>query len=280
MTNFLTIDRIIKNALEEDINYGDITTENIMPKNEMSKAYFLAKADGVVAGINIAERVFEIVDKTIKFKINKVDGTEVKRGDIIAEVEGSTTNILLAERTALNFLQRMSGIATETNKYVKAVAGKAMIVDTRKTVPGLRILDKYAVKAGGGRNHRINLSDAVMIKDNHIEAAGGITKAVEMIRSNIGHTVKIEVEVKNMEEVKEAVATGIEIIMLDNMNTEVSQEAIKYIDKRAIVEASGNMNLEKAKEMADIGVDVISIGALTHSVTAMDISMKINKKTI
>lgn len=280
MTNFLTIDRIIKNALEEDINYGDITTENIMPKNEMSKAYFLAKADGVVAGINIAERVFEIVDKTIKFKINKVDGTEVKRGDIIAEVEGSTTNILLAERTALNFLQRMSGIATETNKYVKAVAGKAMIVDTRKTVPGLRILDKYAVKAGGGRNHRINLSDAVMIKDNHIEAAGGITKAVEMIRSNIGHTVKIEVEVKNMEEVKEAVATGVEIIMLDNMNTEVSQEAIKYIDKRAIVEASGNMNLEKAKEMADIGVDVISIGALTHSVTAMDISMKINKKTI
>jgi nicotinate-nucleotide pyrophosphorylase (carboxylating) len=279
MLNWILINKIISNALEEDINYGDVTTEYIVSEDSMSTGFFMAKEDGIICGIEIAKRVFNLVDKNIKFNSTIKDGDAVKKGEVFATVEGTTRNLLVGERTALNFTQRLSGIATLTNKFVNAVEGTdAIIVDTRKTIPGLRILDKYGVKCGGGRNHRINLSDAVMIKDNHIEAAGGITNAFDKIRKNIGHTVKIEVEVKNMDEVKEAVECKADIIMLDNMDIAACTEAVKYINKRAIVEASGNVDEEKARQLAGAGVDVISIGALTHSVKAMDISMKIKRK--
>ena len=276
MLNWILIDKIILNALNEDINYGDVTTENIILKQDKREAYFLAKQDGIIAGLDIAERVFKTIDKNIEFNATKKDGEKVQKGSIFATIKGDIRSLLLAERIALNFLQRMSGIATMTNSFVQAVEGTgAYIVDTRKTVPGLRILDKYAVKLGGGRNHRINLSDAVMIKDNHIEAAGGIEEAVGAVRNNIGHTLKIEVETESLEQVKEALECGVDIIMLDNMDIKQCEEAIKLINKKAIVEASGNVDFDKARELAKIGVDVISIGALTHSVKAMDISMKI-----
>jgi nicotinate-nucleotide pyrophosphorylase (carboxylating) len=278
MLNWILINKIILNALEEDINYGDVTTEYIVSEDSISSGFFMAKEDGIIAGIEIAKKVFSLVDKKIKFKTDIKDGDMVKKGEIFATVEGATKNLLIGERTALNFMQRVSGIATLTNKFVKEVEGTdAIIVDTRKTIPGLRILDKYGVKCGGGRNHRINLSDAVMIKDNHIEAAGGITNAFDKIRKNIGHTVKIEVEVKNIDEVKEAVECKADIIMLDNMDINACTEAVRYINKRSIVEASGNVDEEKARQLAGAGVDVISIGALTHSVKAMDISMKIKR---
>ena len=276
MLNWILIDKIILNALNEDINYGDVTTENIILKQDKREAYFLAKQDGIIAGLDIAERVFKTIDKNIEFNATKKDGEKVQKGSIFATIKGDIRSLLLAERIALNFLQRMSGIATMTNSFVQAVEGTgAYIVDTRKTVPGLRILDKYAVKLGGGRNHRINLSDAVMIKDNHIEAAGGIEEAVGAVRNNIGHTLKIEVETESLEQVKEALECDVDIIMLDNMDIKQCEEAIKLINKKAIVEASGNVDFDKARELAKIGVDVISIGALTHSVKAMDISMKI-----
>jgi nicotinate-nucleotide pyrophosphorylase (carboxylating) len=236
----------------------------------------VAKEDFVVAGIGVFAETFQILDKNIK--VNKLidDGHRAKKGDIVAEVSGSLSNILQAERVALNIFQRMSGIATLTAKYVEAVrVSKAKILDTRKTMPGLRVLDKMAVRIGGGCNHRTGLYDGVLIKDNHIEAAGGITAAVNAQRKRLPHTLKIEVETKNIKEVKEALKCGVDIIMLDNMSVPAMKSAVGLVTGRAILEASGNVSLKNISEIAATGVDLISIGELTHSVQAADISLKI-----
>jgi nicotinate-nucleotide pyrophosphorylase (carboxylating) len=272
----LYIHDTIMNALKEDMPLGDITTDNIISEVEVSKAEFLAKQDAVIAGLDIAKYVFEILESSVVFKALVKDGDKVKKGDIIAEVSGSTRALLKGERTALNFLQRLSAIATMTDRYVIKVQGLPVkIADTRKTTPGLRLLEKYAVSAGGGSNHRFSLSDGVLIKDNHIAAAGGITNAVERVRGRIPHTVKIEVEVESMEEVQEALDCKADIIMLDNMSTQQMAEAVRLINKRALVEASGNMTEETIYDVALTGVDIISIGKLTHSANSIDISMNI-----
>ncbi len=273
------IDDIIKTALSEDINYIDSTADLLINENDMSEAYFVAKDDGVLAGIEVALRVFTILDPELKIELLKKDGDKVKTGEIIANFSGHTRLMLKAERTSLNILQHMSGIATYTNKCVEAVKGtNASITDTRKTLPGLRALQKYAVTVGGGRNHRYNLTDAAMLKDNHIDAYGGITPAVEALRKKAGHMLQIEVETRDLDEVKEAVACGVNVIMLDNMTNEQMKEAVGYIDGRAKTEASGNVTLENIRAKAQTGVDIISLGALTHSVKAFDISMKWRKK--
>lgn len=268
---------IIRLALKEDIFTGDITSESIIPDDVMAKASFLSKDNGIVAGLDVANAVFYAVDQKIVFNKLVTDGTEISKGQIIATVEGKARSLLSAERTALNFLQRLSGIATNTSKYVKAVSGyKSVIVDTRKTTPGWRVLEKYAVRVGGGHNHRFGLYDAVLIKDNHIAVVGSITKAVSMARQRIPHTMKIEVETENLEQVKEALASGADIIMLDNMSLEMMSEAVKLINGRALVEASGGVKLENVVDVAKTGVDMISIGALTHSAMPLDISMEID----
>ena len=273
------IDNIITNALMEDINYIDAAADNLIPPEHESSAYYVAKDSGVVCGIEIAKRVFELSGENVTFKILIADGTKVKKGDIIAELEGSTLTMLKGERTALNILQHMSGIATATNKCVELVAGtKAAVTDTRKTLPGLRALQKYAVTVGGGKNHRYNLSDAAMLKDNHIDAYGGITAAVSALREKIGHTVKIEVEVRTLDELREALDNKVEIIMLDNMSCEEMKEAVEITNGRALLEASGNVTAENIRSVAETGVNIISLGALTHSVKCFDISMKIKKK--
>lgn len=272
------IDDLIKTALSEDINYIDSTSDLLIDENAVSSAYFTAKADGVLAGIEVALRVFTILDPETEIKVYKKDGDKVKKGDIIADFSGHTRLMLKAERTSLNILQHMSGIATYTNKCVEAVKGtNASIADTRKTLPGLRALQKYAVTVGGGRNHRYNLTDAAMLKDNHIDAYGGIKPAVEALRKKAGHMLQIEVETRDIDEVKQALECGVDVIMLDNMNTEQMKEAVKLINGRAKTEASGNVTLENIREVAETGVDIISLGALTHSVTAFDISMKWKK---
>lgn len=276
--NRFYIDEIIKTAIDEDVNYLDISSEYIFAPEHRSEAYFLAKADGVLSGIDVAMRVFELLDDTFECTVHKRDGEKIKKGDIIAEFSGSTAALLKGERTALNLIQHMSGIATAANRAVKAVEGtKVSIADTRKTLPGLRALQKYAVTCGGGKNHRFNLSDAAMLKDNHIDAAGGITAAVTVLRKKCGHMVNIEVETRNLDEVKEALAAGASIIMLDNMTNEEMSEAVKLVDGRALLEASGNITEENLREKAETGVDIISMGALTHSVKAFDISMKFKK---
>lgn len=273
------IDDIVKTALSEDINYIDSTADLLISEESVSEAYFVSKDDGVLAGIEPALRVFTILDPDMKIELFKKDGDKIKKGDIIANFSGHTRLMLKAERTALNILQHMSGIASYTNKCVEAVAGtKASITDTRKTLPGLRALQKYAVTVGGGKNHRYNLTDAAMLKDNHIDAYGGITAAVEALRKKAGHMLQIEVETRNLDEVKEAVACGVNVIMLDNMTNEQMKEAVDYIGGRAKTEASGNVTLENIREKAKTGVDIISLGALTHSVKAFDISMKWRKE--
>lgn len=273
------IKEIIRRALDEDIRTGDITTHAVIPDSVLGKGKFLVKANGVIAGLNIAKIVFEIVDEKIEFKILIRNGEKVKIGDIAAVVEGKASSILTAERTALNFLQRMSGIATLTNTFVEKIKHtKVKILDTRKTVPGLRLLDKEAVRLGGGKNHRIGLFDMFLIKDNHIEIAGSITNAVNACRKfqqNKNPNLKIEVETKNLEEVKEALACDVDIIMLDNFKTEMMKKAITLINGKCLVEASGNINIENVKEVAETGVDFISVGALTHSVKALDISLEV-----
>ena len=276
--NRFYIDEIIKTAIDEDVNYLDISSEYIFAPEHRSEAYFLAKADGVLSGIDVAMRVFELLDDTFECTVHKRDGEKIKKGDIIAEFSGSTAALLKGERTALNLIQHMSGIATAANSAAKAVEGtKVSIADTRKTLPGLRALQKYAVTCGGGKNHRFNLSDAAMLKDNHIDAAGGITAAVTALRKKCGHMVNIEVETRNLDEVKEALAAGASIIMLDNMTNDEMSEAVKLVDGRALLEASGNITEENLREKAETGVDIISMGALTHSVKAFDISMKFKK---
>lgn len=273
------IDKLIRTALEEDIHYMDVTTDNLLPDSHTSEAYYLAKDTGVLCGIDIAKRVFELVGGQFQMDIRMQDGEIVQKGDIIATISGSTKTLLKGERTALNILQHMSGIATATRKCVDLVAGtNAKITDTRKTLPGLRPLQKYAVTIGGGRNHRYNLSDGAMLKDNHIDAYGGITPAVEALRQKIGHMVKIEVEVRTLDELQEALETGVEIIMLDNMNCQDMAKAVEITKGRALLEASGNVTAENIREIAETGVDIISLGALTHSVKCFDISMRIGTK--
>ena len=272
------IDDIIKNALNEDINYIDVTTDYLVDDSAVATAKYVAKDSGILCGIDVALRVFTLLDDTASFEVFIRDGEEVKKGDIIARITCHTRALLKGERTALNLIQHMSGIATATNKCVKLVEGtKASIADTRKTLPGLRALQKYAVTVGGGKNHRYNLSDCAMLKDTHLDAYGSMTGAVNALRGKMGHTVKIEVEVANLEELKEALSLGVEIIMLDNMSCEAMAEAVKLTAGRAKLEASGNVTAETIRAIAETGVDIISMGALTHSVKAFDISMKIDK---
>ena len=272
------IDDVIKRGLEEDINYIDVTTDYLIPENQISTARFVAKDNGVLAGIEVAMRVFTLIDDTVRFELFKKDGDKVSKGDIILTMKGHTISLLKGERTALNLVQHMSGIATATNRCVELVKGtNASIADTRKTLPGLRALQKYAVVAGGGKNHRYNLSDAAMLKDNHIDAYGSLTNAVNALRAKAGHMVKIEVETRSLEELEEALAVGADVIMLDNMDCATMAEAVRRTAGSAKLEASGNITLENISEVAKTGVDIISLGALTHSVTCFDISMKIDK---
>lgn len=278
LPQFIT-DEIIERALREDINYVDAATDYLLDDDDVSTARFVAKASGVLCGIDIAVRVFEMLDKDVSVQINIKDGGKVEKGDVIAVVTGKTKAILKAERTSLNILQHMSGIATETAKYAECCKGtKAHVTETRKTLPGLRAIEKYAVTVGGGKNHRYNLSDGAMLKDNHIDAYGSITKAVEALRSRMGHMIKIEVEVRNEDELREALACNADVIMLDNMTCEQMKKCVAIADGKAVLEASGNVTLDNMAEVAATGVDIVSVGALTHSVKAFDISLKIDKK--
>jgi len=268
------IDRIIENALAEDIHTGDITTQAVVGEGRAARAVLRAKEEMVLAGIDVAARVFRMLDPDSRFTRRFADGDRIASGDVIAEVSGNDALLLQGERVALNLLQRMCGIATVTASYVRAVRGtKARVVDTRKTTPGLRILEKYAVRVGGGTNHRTGLYDGILIKENHITAAGGVTEAVRRAKSYIPHTMKVEVETETLAQVAEALAAGADIIMLDNMSHEEMRAAVDLIGGRALVEASGGVNLESIREIAETGVDIISVGALTHSARAMDISM-------
>ena len=272
------IDDIIKTALLEDINYVDVTTDYLVDDNSVSTAKYVSKDEGVLCGIDVALRVFDLLDDRMTSKVYIHDGERVRKGDIIAEITGPTRALLKGERTALNLVQHMSGIATATNKCVELVKGtKASIADTRKTLPGLRVLQKYAVTVGGGRNHRYNLSDCAMLKDTHLDAYGSMTNAVNALREKMGHTVKIEVEVSDLEQLQEALSLGVEVIMLDNMSNEDMAKAVEITAGRAKLEASGNVTAETIRGIAETGVDIISLGALTHSVKAFDISMKISK---
>lgn len=274
--NKIYVDNLIKTALLEDINYCDVTTDYLIPAEQMGNGKLVAKAEGILCGVEVAARVFELIDSDIKIEILIKDGESVKYGDEIMRLEGRTASLLKGERTALNLIQHMSGIATAANQATKLVEGtNASIADTRKTLPGMRPLQKYAVMTGGAKNHRYNLSDAAMLKDNHIDAAGGITAAVTALRKKIGHMTKIEVETRNLDELKEALAVGADIIMLDNMSPELMKEAVEITNGRAVLEASGGITNETLRAVAESGVDIISIGALTHSVKAFDISMYI-----
>ncbi len=271
------IKKIIEAALAEDIGTGDITTTAIVSRDKTGYAQAIAKDDFIVAGSDIFKETFLLLDDKIQVNIFISDGESAKKGSIIAEISGSLFYILQAERVALNLFQRMCGIATLTAKYVEAVRGsKTKILDTRKTMPGLRVLDKMAVSIGGGFNHRMGLYDGVLIKDNHIAAAGSIAAAVEMQRSRLPHTLKIEVETKNIAEVAEALECGVDVIMLDNMTPDEMKNAVAFVARRSLLEASGNVNLQNIAEIAATGVDLISIGELTHSVRAADISLKIS----
>jgi nicotinate-nucleotide pyrophosphorylase (carboxylating) len=272
--DFNRIDRIVEYALREDLGDGDLTTNALATEKRDSKAVIRAKSSGVIAGLPIAKRVFQKLDPTVVCVDNIGDGERIKPGDVLSEINGSTRAILSGERLALNILQRLSGIATLTSRYVKAVEGLPVkILDTRKTAPGLRMLDKYAVSVGGGYNHRFGLFEMVLIKDNHIEIAGGISEAVEAIRRKYRHKYKIEIETSGIEEVKEALIAGADIIMLDNMTPEQLRKAVKLVDKHALVEASGGIKLRNVREIAETGVDFISVGSLTHSAPALDIGL-------
>ena len=274
MINFLVVDKIIKDALIEDIPVEDISTNAVISENSNSTIDLICKEEGIIAGLKVFERVFKILGDVEVFLL-KNDGDKVYPKDKIAYLKGNTRNILLGERVALNLLQRMSGIATLTNKFVKEIEHtNAKLLDTRKTTPNLKVLEKYAVKVGGGHNHRFNLSDGVMLKDNHIAAAGGITNAVKLCRANSSFVRKIEVETETLEMVKDALDAKADIIMLDNMDLDTAKEAIKMIGDKATIEFSGNVRLENIKSIAEIGVDYISVGALTHSVKNLDLSMK------
>jgi nicotinate-nucleotide pyrophosphorylase (carboxylating) len=270
----LSLDRLIEQALLEDIHTGDITTQAVVPGPRPASGRLIAKEPLVMAGLFVAEKVFLRLNPAVRFTACNIEGDRVKSGDVIATVAGNASDLLMAERVALNLLQRMCGIATLTSRYVAAVSGtKARIVDTRKTTPGLREVEKYAVRIGGGINHRTGLYDGVLIKENHIVAAGGIDEAVRRARAYIPHTLKIEIETESRLQVEEALEAGADIIMLDNMDLATMRDCVGLIAGRALVEASGGVNLDTVRDIAETGVDIISIGALTHSPRAMDISM-------
>ncbi len=277
--NKIKLDEFIRDALMEDINYYDITTDNLIDEADVSSSRFICKEDGVLCGIEIAKRVFEILDHEIEFTSLKSDSQQICKGEVIAVASGKTRSLLKGERTALNILQRLSGIASKTKRISNSVSGSgARVVDTRKTTPNLRFLEKYAVKCGGGYNHRYNLSHSVMIKDNHIKACGGIKNSVQKIRDSIGHTEKIEVEVKDQNELIEALESKVDIVMLDNMSPDEVKSCTRIcreMDERVVIEVSGNIDEGNICEYANAGVDVISIGALTHSFKSLDISMKL-----
>ncbi len=275
--NWLLIDEKIKDWLSEDINHGDITTDSLIDEDAVAIGRFIAKADGTIAGIDIAQRVFTLLDDRIIFDAHVSDGKRVTKGENIATISGKTRRILYGERLALNILQRLSGVATETAKFVDCLVGtQVRLVETRKTTPGMRMIEKYAVKVGGGFNHRFDLSEAVLIKDNHIAASGSIEAAVTRARAKIPHTMKIEIEVENLKQLKEAIDVGADIIMLDNMSVPMMREAVLLNDKRAILEASGNVTIANVREIADTGVEIISVGSITHSVKALDISFRLS----
>ena len=272
------LDEIVRRALAEDIGTGDVTTEAVVPAEAYAVARAVCKSNGILAGIPVAEAVFRTVDPEVLFQSFAKDGEWGTVGFTIFEVRGAARSLLIAERTALNFLQHLSGIATRTARCVGLVHGtKARIVDTRKTTPGLRVLEKYAVRVGGGCNHRFNLSDGILIKDNHIAAAGGIAEAVRRARRNAPHLLKIEVEATTLEQVQEALDAGADAILLDNMPPELLRQAAQLVAGRAVTEASGGITEENLREIAETGVDIISLGALTHSVEAMDISMSLTQ---
>ncbi|MGL6105035.1 carboxylating nicotinate-nucleotide diphosphorylase [Romboutsia sp.] len=276
--NYLIIDKIIKEALIEDIPNEDISTNSIIEKESISTIELLSKEEGIIAGLEVFKRVFDILGG-VEVNLYKTDGDRIYPKDKIAFLKGNTRNILLGERVALNLLQRMSGVATLTNTFVKELENSnTKLLDTRKTTPNLRVLEKYAVKVGGGCNHRFNLSDGIMLKDNHISASGGIKEAVKLAKENNSFVRKIEVETENLEMVKEALEAGADIIMLDNMDLETAKEAIAIINGSAITEFSGNVGLHNIKAIGEIGVDYVSVGALTHSYKVLDLSMKNLKK--
>lgn len=271
----LNVDPLIMSALREDITSEDVSANSVMRRPQKGEADLICKEDGIICGLQVFERVFTLLDEKSELELSVKDGDAVKRGQVMAKLRGDIRAILCGERTALNYLQRMSGIATCTRSMADLLAEAGIkLLDTRKTTPNNRIFEKYAVRIGGGRNHRLNLSDGVMLKDNHIGAAGGVKKAVEMAKEYAPFVRKIEVEVENMDMVKEAVAAGADIIMLDNMTHEEMQEAASYISGRAEIEVSGNVTRENIASLADLGVDYISSGALTHSSPILDISLK------
>ena len=275
MLDRFLIDKYVLSALEEDIGFGDITTDNLATEEDVLEAKLNTRSDGIVCGLKVFERVFKNLSDDVEIKFYFKDGDKIKAGDTIAELKGSASAILKGERTALNFAQRMSGIATETRKYQDAIGEdlKARISDTRKTTPNFRVFEKYAVYVGGACIHRFNLADCAMIKDNHIKLAGSLTKAVEKIRKNISHTHKIEVECDTLDQVKEAVACGADIIMLDNMSCETMKKAVEIIAEKAITEASGNVNLSTVHAIAEVGVDIISSSAIVAKAPTLDLAL-------
>ena len=275
VTMKINVDDYIINTLKEDITSEDVSTNAVMPEDKQGKADLICKQDGIVCGLDVFERTFKILDDTSRFEANFKDGDFVKKGDLIGVIYGDVKAILSGERTALNYLQRMSGIATMTREYVNELKGyKTVLLDTRKTTPNMRPFEKHAVKVGGATNHRYNLSDGVLLKDNHIGAAGSVTKAIEMAKAYAPFVRKIEIETETLEQVKEALDAGADIIMLDNMDNDTMRKAVEMIGDKAQTECSGNVTKERLKEIAEIGVDFVSCGALTHSVMIMDVSLK------
>lgn len=274
--NPLYYERIVREALSEDLGFQDLTTEAIISETHCSAAEITANEAGILVGMDLAQCAFELLDKTVIFQAKIADGTKVFPGQVMAVIEGRTRSLLGGERVALNFMQRLSGIATVTNKAVESIKDfPCRLVDTRKTTPGLRGLEKYAVRMGGGYNHRFGLFDAILIKDNHIAASGGITEAVTLVRAKVGHMVKVEVETETLAQVEEALRTPVDIIMLDNMSTELMKEAVQLINNKVLTEASGGISLDTLVQVAETGVDLISLGWLTHSAQALDLSLNI-----
>lgn len=275
VTAGVNIDDLILMALKEDISSEDITTNSVMREEKLGSVQLICKQDGVIAGLEIFKRVFELLDRETVTKLYFKDGDKVKKGDLLGEVEGDIRVLLSGERTALNYLQRMSGIATYTNNMVKLLEGSSVkLLDTRKTTPNMRIFEKYAVKVGGGNNHRYNLSDGILLKDNHIDAAGGVANAIKMAKEYVPFVRKIEVEVENLDMLKEALEAGADIIMLDNMTPEMMKEAVRLTRGKAVTECSGNITKENIQTIIDTGVDYVSSGALTHSAPILDVSLK------
>ncbi|MBP3847255.1 carboxylating nicotinate-nucleotide diphosphorylase [bacterium] len=273
LSNFY-VEEHVKKALQEDIGFGDVTTESIISEDKIFEAKLTSRVEGIVCGLNVFKTVFKILSDKVDVKLLFKDGDKISKGDILAEIKGPAKYILLGERVSLNYIQRMSGIATETRKYQDAIGElPCKIVDTRKTTPNFRAFEKYAVKCGGGALHRFNLSDCAMIKDNHIQVAGGVTNAVKMVKANLSHAHKIELECDTLEQVKEALPLGVDIIMLDNMTLEQMKEAVKIINHKATVEASGNVNLNTVRKIAECGVDIISSSAIVAKAPALDLGL-------